>query len=78
LQIYWKTYAFLGGLENNESSRLAGAKLLQQIIIHYYFGDAPVRQAADETYTAYVNVINLQPESCGEQYAHGREYAQKR
>ena len=25
LQIYWKAYAFIGGLENNESSRLAGA-----------------------------------------------------
>ena len=27
-QIYWDAHAFLGGLENNESSRLAGAKLV--------------------------------------------------
>ena len=53
-------------------------KLLQQIIVHYYFSHTPVRQAADETDMAYVNFINLQPESCGKQYAHGRKDAQKR
>jgi len=77
LQIYWEAYAFLGRLENNESSRLAAAELFQQIIVHHHFSHAPVGQAADEPGTAYVNFINLQSKSCGEEYAHGREDAQK-
>jgi hypothetical protein len=46
MQIYWKSYAFLGGLENNESSRLPSAQLFQQIIVQHHFNHAPVRQTA--------------------------------
>jgi hypothetical protein len=48
MQIYWKSYAFLGGLENNESSRLPSAQLFQQIIVQHHFNHAPVRQTAAE------------------------------
>jgi hypothetical protein len=40
-----------------------GFGLLQQIIVHYHFSHAPVRQTSDETGTSHIDLIDLQPES---------------
>ena len=56
---------------------MAGTQLLDQIIVHHHFGDAAVRQAADEAGPADVGLIDLQSEPGREQHADRRNHTQQ-
>ena len=55
--------AFFRRLEDDEGRGLAGAQLLDQVVVHDHLGDAAVRQAAHETGAADVGLVDLEPEA---------------
>src|SRR5665647_804037 len=55
-----KADAFLRRLEDDEGRVLAGAKFLDELVVHDHFGDATVGQAAHETGAADIGGVDLE------------------
>src|SRR5262249_35156109 len=71
LQANREADAFFGRPEDDEDRGLAGAQLLEQIVIHDHLGNAATRQAADEAGAPNIGLGDLEPEPGGKQHAHG-------
>src|SRR3954471_13580888 len=50
--------ALLGRLEDDEGRGLAGAQLLEQIVVHHHLGHAAVGQAAHEPGAAHIDLVD--------------------
>lgn len=70
LRLYREADALLRGLEDDEGSGLAGAQLLEQIIVHHHFRDATVGQAADEPGPADIHLVDLEAKPGRQQHPH--------
>src|SRR6266702_744603 len=69
LQAHREANAFLRRLENDEGRSLPGAQLLDQIVVHHHFGHAAAGQAADETGTTDVLIVDLETKARRQQDA---------
>ena len=70
LRLIGKPMPSSGRLEDNEGCGLAGAQLLEQIVVHHHLRDAAVGQAADEPGAADIHLVDLEPEPGRQQHAH--------
>src|SRR6266567_1411196 len=78
LEAHRNADALFGSLENDEGRGLAGAQLLDQIVVHDHFGDAAVGQATHEPGPADVGLVDLQPEPGRQQHAQRRQHGGER
>src|SRR3984893_11343835 len=69
LQAHRKADSFLRRLENNEGRSLPAAQLFDQIVVHYHLGHAAARQAAHETGTPDVLIVDLETKAGRQQDA---------
>src|SRR5690349_79800 len=64
-----KADAFLRRLEDDESRGRAAAQFADEGLVHDYFGDAAVGQAAHEAGAADVDIVDLEAEARRQQNA---------
>src|SRR6516164_1762282 len=77
LQAHGDTYSFLRRLEDDEGCARAGAQLPDQVVVHYHFGDTAVGEAAHEPGAANVRLVDLEPETRGQQHTERRQHTQQ-